>query len=144
MRINKLLGALGNLDKIAEGIKNRIFKRDDVEAIAKMRWMECKICPLLDREGSSCAVNGTQPCCSDCGCSIGLKIRAMSSDCPKGRWKAIMPEEMENELKKQIYLDVEKTDNHRAEVKRRVEEQNKKILQDQEEKQKRKKDGSNI
>ena len=144
MRINKLLGALGNLDQIAEGIKNRIFKRDDVEAIAKMRWMECKICPLLDREGSSCAVNGTQPCCSDCGCSIGLKIRAMSSDCPKGRWKAIMPEEMENELKKQIYLDVEKTDNHRAEVKRRVEEQNKKILQDQEEKQKRKKDGSNI
>ena len=29
MRINKLLGALGNLNKIAEGIKNKIFKNDD-------------------------------------------------------------------------------------------------------------------
>ena len=48
MRINKLLGALGNLDQIAEGIKNKIFKRDDVEAIAKVRWLECKVCPLLD------------------------------------------------------------------------------------------------
>ncbi len=40
MRISKLLGALGNLDKIAEGIKNKIFKNDDVEAVAKLRWME--------------------------------------------------------------------------------------------------------
>lgn len=140
MRINKLLGALGNLDKIAEGIKNKIFKRDDVEAVAKMRWLECSVCPLLDREGSSCAVNGTQPCCSDCGCSIGLKIRAMSADCPKGRWKAIMPEEMENELKKQIYLNMEETDKHRQEMKRKAEEQNKKIR----DKHKNNKDASNI
>ena len=140
MRINKLLGALGNLDKIAEGIKNKIFKRDDVEAVAKMRWLECSVCPLLDREGSSCAVNGTQPCCSDCGCSIGLKIREMSADCPKGRWKAIMPEEMENELKKQIYLNMEETDKHRQEMKRKAEEQNKKIR----DKHKNNKDASNI
>ena len=64
----------------------------------------------------------------------------MSSDCPKGRWKAIMPEEMENELKKQIYLNMEETDKHRAEVKRKAAEQNKKILEDQ----KNKKDASNI
>ena len=140
MRINKLLGTLGNLDKIAEGIKNKIFKRDDVEAIAKMRWLECSVCPFLDKEGSSCAVNGTQPCCSDCGCSIALKIRAMSADCPKGRWKAIMPEEMENELKKQIYLNMEETDKHRADIKRRAEEQNKKIR----DKHKNNKDASNI
>tara|TARA_R100001224_G_scaffold100117_2_gene71078 strand:+ start:2899 stop:3321 length:423 start_codon:yes stop_codon:yes gene_type:complete len=140
MRINKLIGALGNLDQIAEGIKNRIFKRDDVEAVAKMRWMECKVCPLLDTKGSHCAVNGTQPCCADCGCSIALKIRAMSADCPKGRWKAIMPEEMEDELKKQLYLNMEETDKHRADVKKRVAEQNKKILEDQ----KNKKDASNI
>jgi len=140
MRISKLLGALGNLDQIAEGIKNKIFKRDDVEAVAKVRWLECKVCPLLDTKGDHCAVNGTQPCCSDCGCSISLKIRAMSSDCPKGRWKAIMPEEMEDELKKQIYLNMEETDKHRADVKKRVAEQNKKILEDQ----KNKKDASNI
>ena len=60
MRISKLLGALGNLDQIAEGIKNKIFKRDDVEAVAKVRWLECKVCPLLDTKGDHCAVNGTQ------------------------------------------------------------------------------------
>ena len=105
MRINKLLGALGNLSQIAEGIKNKIFKKEDVEAVAKLRWMECKVCPLLDREGDSCAVPRSKPCCSDCGCSIALKIRSMSSDCPKGRWDAIMTPEMEDKLKKQIYLD---------------------------------------
>ena len=38
MRINKLLAAFGNLDQIAEGIKNRVFKKADVEAVAKLRW----------------------------------------------------------------------------------------------------------
>ena len=36
---------------------------------------------------------------------------------------------MENELKKQLYLNMEETDKHRADVKKRVEEQNKKILE---------------
>tara|TARA_B100001778_G_C18489445_1_gene584354 strand:+ start:414 stop:836 length:423 start_codon:yes stop_codon:yes gene_type:complete len=140
MRINKLLGALGNLDQIAEGIKNRVFKKDDVEMVAKMRFQECKLCPFNDKAGTSCAVPGTQPCCSECGCSLGLKLRALSASCPVGRWKEIMPEEMENELKKQIYLDMEETDKHRLEMKKRAEEQNKKILEDQ----KSKKNGSNI
>ena len=51
-----------------------------------------------------------------------------------------MPEEMENELKKQLYLNMEETDEHRADVKKKVEEQNNKILEDQ----KNKKDASNI
>ena len=123
MRINKLLGALGNLDKIAEGIKNKIFKNDDVEAVAKLRWMECKLCPLLDKKGKSCAVPGTQPCCSDCGCSISLKIRSMSSDCPKGRWDAIMTPEMEDKLKKQIYLDPKLIEEHQNKINKLKEEQ---------------------
>ena len=40
MRLNKLLAALGNINQIAEGIKNRIFKNEDIEAVAKMRWQE--------------------------------------------------------------------------------------------------------
>ena len=139
MKINKLLGALGNLDQIAEGIKNRIFKNDDGEAIAKMRWMECKVCPLLDTKGSSCAVTGTQPCCSDCGCSISLKIRAMSSDCPKGRWKAIMPAEMEDELKKQIHFGHEAKQAHEKKLEKLRAEQKLKY-----EKAKAKRDGGNI
>ena len=33
-RLNKLIGAFGNLPAIAEGIKNRIFTNEDVEEIA--------------------------------------------------------------------------------------------------------------
>lgn len=127
MRISKLLGALGNLDQIAEGIKNRIFKKDDVEAVAKLRWMECSICPLLDKVGKSCAVTGTQPCCSDCGCSIGLKIRAMSADCPKGRWDSIMTPEMESKLNESIYFGVAAKKEHDEKIAKQLEEQKQKL-----------------
>jgi hypothetical protein len=127
MRINKLLGALGNLDKIAEGIKNKIFKKDDVEAVAKLRFMECQICPLIDNEGRSCAVPKTAPCCSDCGCSLSLKIRAMSSDCPKGRWKAIMTPEMEEEFKKQLYFGHEAKKKHDEKISRLKKEQKERL-----------------
>ena len=139
MRINKLLAAFGNLDKIAEGIKNKIFKNEDVEAIAKMRWQECKSCPLLDEKGTSCAVNGTQPCCADCGCSISLKIRAMSADCPKGRWKAVMSPELENKLNNQVYFGHEARQEHEVKLKKLKAEQ--KVKHEQ---AKIKRDGGNI
>ena len=76
--------------------------------MAKLRWLECKLCPLLDKTGKGCAVSGTQPCCSDCGCSLSLKLRALSSSCPKGRWGAVMPGAIENILKNQILGDEKK------------------------------------
>lgn len=139
MRINKLLGALGNFKQIAEGIKNNIFKSEDVEDVAKKRWMECKICPLLDEEGSSCAVSGTQPCCSDCGCSLRLKLRALSSGCPKGRWKAIMTKEQESELNDQLYFGHKARKEHDEKLKKLRAEQKRKYIES-----KRKRDGSNI
>ena len=102
MRFNKIINAFGNIDKIIEGVKNKIFKRQDIEDIADMRWMECLKCPLLDQTGDHCAVNGTQPCCADCGCSLGLKLRVLSSSCPKGKWQAVVNQKAEMEIKKQI------------------------------------------
>ena len=55
---------------------------------------ECKKCPLLDTTGTSCAVVGTQPCCSVCGCSLALKLRSLESECPHPdgpKWKEINP-----------------------------------------------------
>mgnify|MGYP001248994271 CR=1 FL=1 len=102
MRINKIIGAFGNLDQILEGVKNKIFKKKDVEDIADLRWMQCVTCPSLDEKGTTCAVNGTQPCCADCGCSLGLKLRALSSSCPQGKWKAVTTTDGEKAIKKQI------------------------------------------
>lgn len=105
MRFNKIINAFGNIDKILEGVKNKIFKKEDIEDIANIRWMQCLNCPALDETGDKCAVNGTQPCCEDCGCSLGLKLRVLSAGCPRGKWKAVTTKKGESEIKQQILLE---------------------------------------
>mgnify|MGYP003626583050 FL=1 len=102
MNFKKFLGAFRNTSQIIEGIKNNIFKQEHVEAEAALRWAICKKCVHLDKLGDSCAVTGTQPCCSDCGCSLAFKTRSLSSECPKGKWPALMTEEEEELLNEQI------------------------------------------
>jgi len=101
-RLNKLIGAFGNLPAIAEGIKNRVFTNKDVEEIAWKRWEICTRCELFDKDGKYCAMPGTAPCCADCGCILNLKVRSLSSSCPKGKWAAFMDEEMEENLMKNL------------------------------------------
>lgn len=72
--------------QILEGIKNKIFKKEDVEAIARQRNTICHMCIHIDHEGKKCAMPGTQPCCAECGCSLAFKTRSLSSSCPKGFW----------------------------------------------------------
>tara|TARA_R100000742_G_C4276912_1_gene98327 strand:+ start:720 stop:1052 length:333 start_codon:yes stop_codon:yes gene_type:complete len=100
--LQKLLGAFKNIDQIAEGITNNIFKKEHVEAVATDRYQECIKCSLFDAFGESCLAPGTQPCCSDCGCSLSFKVRSLSSECPKGYWKSYMDEETENKIIDQI------------------------------------------
>jgi hypothetical protein len=83
---------LANRNQILEGIKNNVFKNDAVEAIAETRLKICKACPLIDVLGKDCAVKGTHPCCGDCGCSLKLKIRSLSSGCPKDKWEPVLTE----------------------------------------------------
>lgn len=91
-----------NRKQILEGIKNKIFKKEHVEAIAKSRWQICIRCDALDVVGDKCMVTGTQPCCSECGCSLGFKLRSLSSACPLEKWAAMLTEDEEDELNKNI------------------------------------------
>lgn len=97
-----------NKGQILEGITNSIFKKDDVEEIAQHRMQICKRCALYDVHGDGCMVPGTSPCCNQnfggCGCSLEFKTRALSSDCPLNRWKAILSEEEEDKLKEKLGL----------------------------------------
>ena len=102
MKFNKIIGAFGNIGQIMEGVKNKIFKKEDIEEIADIRWMQCMGCPELDEKGEKCAVPGTQPCCAACGCSLGLKLRALSSSCPKNKWQAVISRDGEQAIKAQI------------------------------------------
>lgn len=91
-----------NRGLIMEGIKNNMFKTAHVENIAFFRNEICKNCEFVDIAGSKCALPGTQPCCSECGCSLKLKTRSLASECPKSFWKAELTEEEEKALLKQI------------------------------------------
>jgi RNase P subunit RPR2 len=97
-RINQLINAFGNMPAIYEGIKNRIFKKEDVEEIAAIRWSICKACHHLDIKGNKCTVPGTQPCCTLGGCSIASKTRSLISSCPDGKWSRFLNTEEEAKI----------------------------------------------
>ena len=84
-----------NKKQILEGIKNAVIRDEFVEDIARSRWDICKRC---NKNGDNCAVPGTQPCCGECGCSLGIKMRSLSSDCPLNKWQAIITQEEEDKL----------------------------------------------
>ena len=94
--------------QIVEGIKNNIFKKDDIEHIAQQRINICHGCKLYDFSGEGCMIPGTHPCCNEklggCGCSLKLKTRALSSECPKGKWIAELTEEEEDLLNEKLGL----------------------------------------
>jgi len=81
--------------RIMEGIKNSIIRDEFVEDIAELRLAVCNQCPS---KGKKCAVKGTAPCCNECGCSLGFKTRSLSSECPLGKWGALLSEEEEDKL----------------------------------------------
>ena len=83
---------------ILEGMFNYYFTRKKIEKIASYRNDICSTCPLIDLKGDSCEMPGTQPCCSDCGCSLKYKTYSMSSECPQGNWFAVMSEEEEDDI----------------------------------------------
>ena len=99
-----------NKGQILEGISNSLFKKEHVEEIAQHRMQICKKCALYDVQGKGCMVPGSQPCCDErkggCGCSLNLKTRSLSSACPlaKPKWEAVLSEEEEDELNKNLNI----------------------------------------
>ena len=79
-----------NKKEIFEGIKNSVMKDQFIESVSIQRMGICKKCPELDLKGKKCDVPGTQPCCGNCGCSLKFKTRSLSSECPTGKWKALL------------------------------------------------------
>lgn len=87
-----------NKEKILEGIKNYLFTTDTIEQIALERYTICQACPSLDLTGAECLAPGSQPCCSECGCSLKFKTRSLSSSCPLDKWESFMSMEDEDDL----------------------------------------------
>lgn len=81
--------------KIMEGIKNTIIRDEFVEEVSVLRYRICDVCPS---KGDECVVIGTAPCCNECGCSLAFKTRSLASECPLGKWEALVSEEEEEQL----------------------------------------------
>jgi hypothetical protein len=86
-----------------------VFKKEDVEEIAKQRMDICTSCQLFDLEGKGCMIPGTTPCCDQrrggCGCSLGFKTRSLSSSCPHpdgSKWEAELTQEEEDQLNQKL------------------------------------------
>lgn len=100
--MDNYLDIFKNRKKIAEGLKNKLFKKEHVETQANIRYAICTTCPEIDYAGNNCFVPYTEPCCSKCGCSLSLKTRSLSSECPLGKWKALVDNLTEDKILKQI------------------------------------------
>jgi hypothetical protein len=96
-----------NKGHIYEGIRNSIFKKEDVEDIANERLLICRsnLCGFYDPLGTSEAavVKGAESC-GNCGCKLSYKTRALSSECPIGLWSSVLTETEESHLKKSSVL----------------------------------------
>lgn len=89
-----------NRKQIMEGLKNTMFKNDEVEIIAEKRLAICRSneCGFYDEHGTSEAVvvKGSESC-GNCGCNLKLKTRCLSCACPINKWLAVISE-AENDL----------------------------------------------
>lgn len=85
-----------NKTLILEGLRYKLFKTPIAERVYEKRSKICDTCPNKSMDGYKCLVPGTQPCCSLCGCSLSLKLRSLSSECPSGHWKAVMTDQEED------------------------------------------------
>jgi len=88
-------------------MKNSLFKKEHVEQIAQERMKICNACEHIDRDGSTCFVLGTQPCCRICGCKLAWKTRALSEGCDDKRWKPLVDYEDEVKINNDLGIDNE-------------------------------------
>jgi hypothetical protein len=97
-----------NRNKILEGLRNSVFKRDDVELIANERIAICRSneCGFHDPNGiSEAAVAKGKESCGSCGCKLSWKTRSLSSNCPINSWEAILSETEEAALNNNLGIE---------------------------------------
>jgi len=80
------MNVIRKIKLILQGWWYSLFKNIQVEKLAAKRMQICMKCDLIDEEGKSCAVPGTQPCCGSCGCALSAATRSPDYSCPLNKW----------------------------------------------------------
>lgn len=89
---------------------NLLIRKKEIEIIANQRLAKCYSCEYIDKTGDYCAVPGTKPCCSICGCSLHVMTRSLSAECSNDedkQWGAVMTQEQEDKLYEKIKYKAE-------------------------------------
>lgn len=97
-----------SLKGILEGVWNSVFIREEIEKIAGQRDAICRECPMnSDHQKKYNKYKTFRPDfhCTVCGCDLHMKTRALSNECPLGKWKAEATEEEAFELTKKLEQD---------------------------------------
>lgn len=79
---SSLLDVWKERNKILQGIKNTVIKKNEVEHISKKRMNICDVCPSKSLDCGKLI----KACCSECGCSLEFKTRSLESKCPLNKW----------------------------------------------------------
>lgn len=80
------------LANIVSGFANLAFPSKDVEEMAMKRAAICAICPAAKKTGIYSVVVDKRTTniqgmkCTDCGCNLSAKVRAVADHCPRNNW----------------------------------------------------------
>jgi hypothetical protein len=74
-KFEKIIKAARNLDNIADGFGNLMFKNPEIEKLATERAKICAVCQQNHNEW-----------CKMCGCYIPAKVRSRVEMCDGGLW----------------------------------------------------------
>lgn len=80
------------LANIVSGFANLAFPNKDVEEMAMKRAAICSVCPAAKKTGIYSIVKDKRTAkiqgmkCSDCGCNLSAKVRAVADHCPRNNW----------------------------------------------------------
>lgn len=112
MNKESLIQIWAKKNMILEGIKNNIFKKEDVEVIARQRMDICRsnACGFYDAQGISekVIIQGL-PSCAHCGCNLRIATHSLAYRCPVGKWERVITDMEEAYLNQKLMMD--KSDN---------------------------------
>jgi hypothetical protein len=74
--------------------------KDIIEATSRERLSICEQCPFHSKNHFTPLRPDNH--CTGCGCNLEAKAACLSCGCPDDKWLAVMDEEQEEQLKKQI------------------------------------------
>jgi hypothetical protein len=93
-----------NFSQIYEGWRNKLVPpadmKDMIQQVSKERVTICNGCPFHSKNHKTPLRPDAH--CTDCGCNLEAKSACLSCSCPQDKWNAVVNQDEEEQLKKQV------------------------------------------